>query len=240
MFWRLNLFFKERFESLAFFQKIEVVLIILIVYGGVLYYVDSFYSFDQEKKLKQQTLKNIDITNKIDISTQSEALQYIQDKLIVCNIDNSSIVVQNSQKISLEFISAYKNSFKLLSTIEKYFKILSLSIVPKEQLLEVQLVLDTKYIFDKNMTKHLPNSLEDPFYYKKEKIKEVIVEKKEETFKIPKYQVDGILGDEVLINQQWYLKGDVIENNKVLDIKNNTIFFQNIINKKQFEIKYDN
>lgn len=214
-------------------------MIIIIVYGGVLYYFENFYSFDQEKKIKQQTLKNINIANKIDSSLQSEVLHYIQKKLISLNIDNSSVVVQNSNKISLEFTSGYKNSFELLSMIQKHFKVLFLSVVSKEQLLEVQIVLDTQYIFDKNMTKPLSISLKDPFYYKKEKIKKVIIQQKKEIFTIPKYQVDGILGDEVLINQQWYIKGDMIEDNKIMDIKNNTIFFQNITNKKQFEIKYD-
>lgn len=232
------MFFKEKFESLSFFQKVEIVLIIIISYGGILYYLDNFFYLENKKDKEVQTIQTINISQKIQPIYQDKALKYLQNKLVDLKIENSSLVVQD-QQLALEITTTYKKAFTLLSILENHIQIESFSIVSKKKLLNLQLLLDTKYMFNINETNRYYIKQSNPFYYQKENIEKEDLKLKAK-FQAPTFQINAILGDEVLIDQQWYQLEESIQNNKIIKIEKDRVLFKNSTNQKTFYIKYHN
>jgi hypothetical protein len=230
------LFFKQKFESLSSFQKIEMVLIILIFYGGVLYYVDHFVSFKNKKIIDEiRNTQLLNLTQKIDTIPYNKVLQYVQNRLVILDINNFSLIVQN-QQLSLEFQTEYKKCMEFISILEKHFKIISLSIYPKKSFLKVQMVLDTRNIYNKNDLKRKSIEFFNPFYFQKEIPK--MIEKQEKSFTVPTFQIDGVLADEVLVNQQWYQLGESVQNNQIIKIEQDRVLFKNKMTQKTFYKNY--
>lgn len=210
-------------------------------YGGFLYYVNNFVSVTaDESKVNVKNIQTVDIKQKIEKISQNKAFRYIQDILVKSGIEDSLLAVQN-QRLSLEFEASYDKSFELLYILENHFRIFSFSLSSKNGLLITEILLDTRYLFNANQAVKKDLQRFNPFYDKTIKVTpEVKIEKKEESFQVPAFQIDAILGDEILIDQQWYQAGESIQGNTIIQIQKDRVILKNSTNQKNFYIKYNN
>ena len=117
--------------------------------------------------------------------------------------------------ISLKLIGGFENQIEFLSLVESNFEIKSFDMSYNKNI-ELSLIIGKQYFKDKGDKKSLPPKLSNPFY-----LKHVVV--------IPHdIRVDAIIKDEVLVDNIWYKKNDVIKRYKLLNIFPNYIVLLDI------------
>lgn len=227
------MFFREKYEQLAFFQKLELYLIILIVYFGIYYYFENSMSFDKQMRFDQSSNKLI--SKKIQQISSNKALELVQQKLIESHIQEDSLTIQG-KNLLLEFQSSYNKSFRFLQFLENHFSIEYLNIDAQKSFLKIKVILNIKNIFDIQQSKFINGKLGNPFYFKstrQNKIEKI----KTDNFIVPQIQIDAILDNEILIDGVWYGLNDSIKDNKIIKIEQERVIFKNLLHKKKFIIK---
>lgn len=227
------MFFRQKYEQLALFQKVELFLIILIVYFGIYYYFENYINFDKQMIFDQSSNKII--SKKIQQISSNKVLELVQKKLIELHIQEDALTIQG-KNILLEFRTSYNKSFKLLQFLENHFKVVDLNINAKESFLKIKVIVDIQNTFDIQQTNSINDKLQDPFYYQNIKQKKIETTKTD-NFIIPQIKIDAILGNEVLVSGVWYQLHDSIEENKIIKIEKERVLFKNSPTKKEFTIK---
>jgi len=224
---------EDRYENLKWYQKIELVILFILLYGVILYVLQEY--FNGSSDIKQNTLqKESSIDQKIKYISSIEATKSLNHILTKHNISKSSSSIQKDQ-ISLEFSSKYQDLYSFLNELKLHFYLKSLEIKPiQEDSLKVTITLDIRYFFNR-VEKYnlLKSNYENPFIYNKTKEKNL--QKRLDT-KGQEFKIDGIMDDEVLIEGRWYKKDESFKNNKIISIENSKVYFFNMENKARFHI----
>jgi len=241
--------FKLYFEKLGIVQKIELYLLIIMLYGVVLYFSeDIFSSFktnsNNEKSLEilhyQNNLKSIN--KKISAKNNITIVNIIDKNSIKNKVFIESINVQNS-RIDLKFNGNFIDVINMLKFYEMHFLIKYSKLENLGNKLYCDLKIDTKYFFNEREIQKRIKKLSNPFIAKKKKQKKKkIVQPKKIVPKphVKPIKILAIVSSDILIDDTWYTIGDIVNNNKILKIDINSVEFLDIKKNKKYLLKVDN
>ena len=208
---------ESKFENLELREKIFLYLIVLIVSVLIYIFYDRYlHSFSPSPIENRSPLplsvnsNNIKIVEKSDV----EILEYLNKNTRIKNLTITDINILK-RDISLKLIGGFENQIEFLSLVESNFEIKSFDMSYNKNI-ELSLIIGKQYFKDKGDKKSLPPKLSNPFY-----LKNVVV--------IPHdIRVDAIIKDEVLVDNIWYKKNDIIKRYKLLNIFPNYIVLLDI------------
>jgi len=217
---------KSKFQALKTFQKIEIYIIVLILYSFIVVFSSDIVTF-----IKPHSLSNITHTT---LKTKQYANTYIRmDDISLMNyIDtlsrekNTTILESKILKKSMYVKTEANHSeiMEFLTTIENHFVINNFELIEENEQTILNIMIDTNYFYKSPMTtKRVKNP--NPFFQnkiKKQKVNNVDT----------KLKITAIISNEVLIDAIWYKEGDSVRNFKILLIFKDKVQFKNLITKQ--------
>ena len=208
--------FRNYFYNLSFFQKVELYLIVVLLYGVVWYKKDDIFQpkYTQIKTIHHQYSKpsNIKLVNLVE--------KY--NKQFQVNIYN--ITFRNNQ-LTITFKAKFIDTINLINLYQKYFIIDYLILKSKDNSIETELTIDISQIYNPNQS-YQNISIPNPF------IEYKVRKKKVKHFKPIK--ILAIVDNSILVENRWYKKGDIVYGvYKIINIKLNTVILRNIVTKQQ-------
>jgi len=226
---------KSKFQSLKTFQKIEIYIIVMILYSFIVVFSSDIVTF-----IKPQSLSNITHTT---IKTKQYANTYIRmDDISLMNyIDtlsrekNTTIleskILKKSMYIKIE--ANHSEIMKFLTTIENHFVINSFELIEENEQTILSIMIDTNYFYTSSMIK---KSIKNPNPFLQNKLKK----QKVNTVDI-KLKITAIISNEVLIDGIWYKERDSVGNFTILSILKDKVQFKNLITKQLVteKVSYD-
>jgi len=215
---------KGNFEKLSSRELIQLYLIVVMTYGLIFIFYKELSMLIYPNKVYTPLVINIQKNNQHHIEKLSdlELLTYFNDKARDEKIEIvETNILQNS--IEIKMIGAFKDIMNILNEISNNFKIKQFEIKKVINKIDVSIRLDREmYTIVRNST------------LKKEKIfNPFIIKRAKKKYKASKIIVSAIVNFEILVNNNWYTKGDRIKEYLVLLIKKNEVFFLNTITKKK-------
>lgn len=212
--------FKRCFESLSKIQKIEIYLIVLMVYALIFIFYEALLTGIRtdltHKELIIKTEKSPQVSlNRIN---HIELLKYIgtlNDKFDISLLDTQ--VLKNSIELKLE--GNFDNIITILKEFQNKFKVHKFEIQNDNDVLFVSVILNTQFIFNNQNNKISHHKTHNPF-----------IKKEEKKIKVYKdIKVTAIIGKEVLIQGQWYKKNDTVSIYNIINInKEDIVLFNNV------------
>ncbi len=224
----------ERFEKLATYQKIEVVLLVLFFYGAIVYFYekslqdDTTYSAISSVKNTPQSF-----SNKIKKISNNEAIIFLEKNLANYQLNNSNLK-SHKNSITLEVEGSFEQVINFINTIEKHMDIVSFELQPRQSDIEVKLVVEKTFLYDQFAKTSKLHFETNPFYQKQ---KVVLQTQEQKKFTPPKIIIDAIVADEVIYKDNWYKVGDFIEENRIISIKKDSIVLLNNLFQKEFSVR---
>ena len=198
---------ESKFENLELREKIFLYLIVLIVSVLIYIFYDRYlHSFSPSPIENRSPLplsvnsNNIKIVEKSDV----EILEYLNKNT---RIKNLTIIDINILKrdISLKLIGGFENQIEFLFLVESNFEIKSFDMSYNKNI-ELSLIIGKQYFNNIKDKKSLPYKLSNPF-----NLKNVVL--------VPHdIRVDAIINGEVLVDNIWYQKNDLIKSYRLLTI----------------------
>ncbi len=199
-------FLENKFDSLSFRIKIELIVFPLIICLMLVYLFN--YNFKSKDKLtisKSYKIKHISMNqNLLDIAKDIESFCKahkieLNEISIYKNIINLKVLTSDINKISLlDFIENY-NAFSKIKYLELSLDYLDLEISFSKFYAKNKINIKNKIDFLNNKNAN-------------------------------KLKVNAIVGKRVLFNNEWLNIGDKISKFKILKIENNIVFLENGIN----------
>lgn len=225
--------FKQYFEELKTIQKIEIYLIVLMIYGSSVYFYDDIFSsgsnnFDT-KTLSQYKKKTVQLNSKITQKDDLYILKLIEDKSEELDIFINKLNI-NKNKINIQCEGKFQHIISLLKFIQQHFYILDFVFTKINKTIKIDLNIDIQYLFNPNKIDHKQLTTSNPFDLIKEK---QFVEK----IKYNDIKVLAIVMDEVLIQNKWYKTDAIVCNCKIVAIHSNSITVVNLETKQFNTIK---
>lgn len=237
--------FKLYFQKLAPLQKLELYLLIIMFYGVLLYFSSDIYnSFNKtENNIKSPKIleyqNNLKIINsRITTKSKISIVNIIEKNNLKHNIFIESINIQD-YKVDLKFSGSFIDVINILNFYQTHFLILYYKIDNVSNKIYCNMQLDIKYMFNENKKNNTIKKLSNPFLVKKVvKIKKKIVPKKV-VKKIP-LKISAIISSDVLINNNWYEEGDIVNNNKIIKIGIDSVELLDIEKNRKYKLKVHN
>lgn len=217
-----------------------------MVYGMLLYFSqDIFNNFNKKSSnikspqvLKYQN-KLKTINSKIIIKNKLSTINILEENHRKYKIFTESITIQE-YKINLKLSGNYIDLINLLRFYQVHFSIIYFKLYYVTNKLYAEISINTKYFFNKDNVINNIKSLENPFFLKKIRKQQKQIEIKQKVIKCKILRISAIIKNEVLIDNLWYKRGDIVNNNKILDIKVNNVKFLDIEKNKKYILKICN
>lgn len=215
---------KENFENLTNKDIVLLYLIVIMIYSLIFIYYKDFLKLIYPN-IAQKTVINRDNTNnKIESKRLSdlELVTYINRNTKDFQIFLEEIKIsQNVCDIKLR--GDYLEIINFLLKVSQNLKIIQFDMQKIDNTIVVFLRLGKKKFFSLHQEYSRIEKLGNPFYY--EKMKKVIPP--------PSIKISAIVDFEILVNNKWYVKGDMINQYKVLKIRKNKVDLLNTINNNK-------
>ena len=198
---------ESKFENLKLREKVFLYLIVLIVSVLIYIFYDKYFNVLLPSPLEHKSYtildNNLNSNKKVEKS-DVQILEHLNKNAKVKSLTITDINILK-RDISLKLIGGFENQIEFLSLVESNFEIKSFDMSYNKNI-ELSLIIGKQYFKDKGDKKSLPPKLSNPFY-----LKNVVV--------IPHdIRVDAIIKDEVLVDNIWYKKNDIIKRYKLLNI----------------------
>lgn len=209
---------KNNFENLKFFQKVELYIIVIIFFIIGMFIYDNYI---HEKNMTSKPNNNFS-ENKIKLlkskmikKEKNQIIKELDEIAIKYGIDilNSTY---NRSTIDFVFNAKLKDSINFLGYINIHFELISFDISQKNKIISTRVKLEIKRYFNPNLEYKSFDSIVNPFKYNKAKLKE------------KNLNLNAIIGNNVLINSKIYTLFDIVNNHKIIEIKQNNISIKNI------------
>ena len=201
--------YKYLYESLSLIQKIEIYGIVLFCYIIIaILYQDIYLNKENSIQKNPQIMNNTMVPKRAKHLNMPELISYLENKSIQFDIDILDMKFTKTT-IIFKIVGSFINEIHFLEYIQENFVILKCKIEKIDKELISDIVIDTrKYFEEEEITlSDTPN----PFMARKKK------KKKDTSIKI-----EAIIAGEVLIEGDWYKKGDMVKNyivSKILDFE---------------------
>ncbi len=171
--------------------------------------------------LKQNIIKK-DINSIIKIiETESLKREVI---ITLTNIDKNSI--------EIKFNGKFKNVINLLNYFENHFIINGFTLNKQSSQISSTVTLSTKYMYNPSRKTSDLENLANPFVN--------IIKKTKLLIKSKPLIISAIVNDEVIIQNIWYKRDDIITNQKIIGIDLNQVKFLDLTTKEIYILKVHN
>lgn len=232
--------FKLYFQKLSLLQKIEFYLLIIMFYGILLYFSNDIYnSFNKTKNnIKSPKIlhyqKSLKILNsKITTKNKNVLINIIEKNNSKNNIFTESINIQD-YKVNIKLSGSFINVMNILNFYQTHFLIVYYRLDNVNNKIYCDIKLDIKYIFNENKENETIKILSNPFLVKKvrkiKKVKRIVIQRKP-------LKISAIVSSEVLINNNWYAKNDIIDNRKIIKVGMDSVEILDIEKNKRYTLR---
>lgn len=213
--------FKEYYLNLSVTQKMQLYIIII----GIFYMIDYSLSIVNNQSEKQIIKQEKKVNRNYD---SSDIIKKLEEIATLYNIYINSIVVEK-MTIKLNIKGDFEGLVGFIKKTDDILLIKELSLWQEDKYIlgELNISLE-KYMLNKK--KHLNYVISNPFE-NLEKKKEKIIQKEKV------YKLSAIIGKEVCIDDNWYKKGDILENMKLIDILDEYIILENLDTSNKIKIE---
>ena len=220
--------FKNYFNSISTFQKIE------IYFLSIVFFYFIFYIYSTNLKVANTNIdqdKQIEIYKKA-ISSLKEKYSKKENIYLVKHIESicqdQSVEIENikieKNKIDTTINGKYQSIISFIYKIEKNLSILKLELISEDKIVKAKLSIDTKYFY--NSTDHtiVKTKIANPFIAPSSK--------KDLDNKQKSYKLYATFNQTALINNSWYKKGDMVGDFILEKIEQNSVYLKNIKTKQ--------
>ena len=216
---------KKYFINLPLFQKIEIYLIVVMLYGALYYLMDDNYLFqnNQEelisKNLQDNKHRKI-LKSKIIKKENNFLVKLIEQKSgdFECFIEEIKI---KTNSIDINISGKYISVIEFLNFLQNHFLINSFNINFDKNIFIVVVSLDTKYFYNPNKIYNNIVNIPNPFI----KINKHINKITKKSNPIINIKIDAIVDSNVFIKDNWYKLNDIYNNKKIVSIGLNSVEF---------------
>ena len=220
---------KTKFEKLPYRDKILLYLIVIMVYAFIyIYYVElknlfsapfvqNNYSHVSMKKNheslvnNQRKLSDVELVYYFSKYSQKYKIRLKETKL-------------NRQTINIVIEGTLSNMINFLFVVLHNFKLEQLEINKKTKDISISIIFNTELFYESSIHKHNINLLSNPFQNIKDDT---------ETLSFP-IRVCAIVKDEVLIDDIWLQKNDIIKEYQIIKINKDTVHLKNLKTKQMW------
>jgi len=206
------LLYKKNYDFLSFVQKAELYGIVMLCYIFFAIFYDKFY-FNQENKVEKSTpiISNTVVQKKAKHLSDIELVSYFENRSIQFTLEILDMKF-TKKTIILEVMGSFINVIHFLEHIQENFVISKCEIEKGKKELVLNLIINTQKYFEEEelVFSNIPN----PFLETKKR------KKKDTSIKI-----EAIIAGEVLIEGDWYKKGDHIKGFIVSKISDSEVLF---------------
>lgn len=203
---------REWFENLKFFQQIELGLLIIFFYGSILYW---YQEVPKEQHSFRPKISGVQITHNELVSFVYQALEKYQIETFTLHSKEKGYVI-------LEVQSEYNSNINLVALLQKYLAILFFSIEPYESqtILKLHLKRDGLLMAKPKIENIVQKNFQSPFDTPFKR-----TQQKPLSQSLPPITIDAIIGDEILVQGDWYQKNQMVNGYKVVSIDHNRVTF---------------
>jgi len=215
---------KRNFEKLSSKEIIQLYLIVVMLYGLIfvfykelshlIYPIESYkpsiikIETDSQHHIKK--LSDFDLLTYFNNKSKDQKIEIIETKILESSIE-------------IKMIGAFENIMNILNDTSTNFK------VKKFEIKKVENKIDLLIQLDRQMYTFIQNGK-----LKKEKIfNPFLIERVQNEYIESKIILSAIVNLEILVNNNWYKKGDRIKEYLVLFVKKNEVLFLNTKTKKK-------
>ena len=212
---------KSNFEQLSFRQKVELYFIVPIFFTIIFIFLQKILIIKEPNILqKQQQLSVQSLSDKIVVRNSKEIMDYIETQIAKHDIFIQSTTISN-HTISLSINSSFDSLIEFLYILEQHLIIEEFSLdrlEPNSKMIKSRVVFLSEYFVNPNQKEKIVKNIKNPFFHESK----IIVSTEENTMinksKSTMLQVDAIVTNEVLIQGNWYKKGDIFQKIKIVQI----------------------
>jgi hypothetical protein len=227
---------KSNFEKLPLRQKVELYLIVPIIFIIIFIFLEKLLIIEESNiPQEKQQLSIKSLSNKIVVKNDKDIIDYLETQIAKGNIFVHSITT-SSQTISLTVSSSLEALMQFLHILEQHLVIEEFSLDKVEQnskVIKSKVVILSGYFTNQNQKDTALAIRKNPFFDKEittsQKVKIKTISKVEKQI-----QVDAIVKNEVLIQGNWYKKGDKFQENTIVQIESSVV---KILNNETNKIK---
>jgi len=217
--WRYLLNIKDKFENNTqkdiFFLYLIVLLFCSMVYAFSKNILEIIIPSQYEQPFHLQSIVNPPLN--IKKLTDSESLVYINKNIQKYQIFLREIkITQNTIDIKVD--GSFNNVINFLSNVSQNFTINQFEISKKDDSIHLTLRLSKKFSMSKTEYKEL-EKIANPFVSREVSQASILSNLK----------IDAIIGLEILVNNNWYKKDDMINEFKIIEVRKTTVLLYNTI-----------
>ncbi|MEA3499378.1 MAG: hypothetical protein U9R16_10015 [Campylobacterota bacterium] len=221
-----------RFNKLFLYQKVEIYLLVIMLYGVGLYYISNISitkkSFseipieDLKYKKKIQNLKS-----KIVKKPNSYMVKLLEQKSEKFGCFISSIEI-NKNNFNLSISGKYIDIINFLNYLQNHFIINRFELNIDKKIFILSIDLATNYFYNLNKIYTKLENISNPFInFKKDT-------KKRENRGIKLF---AVISSNVLINNVWYKLNEIVDNKKIISIGLNSVELLDIKSGEKISLK---
>lgn len=237
--------FKNYFQKLSLFQKLELYILVLLFYSVIFYFYDeiAFQMKDQDtqnstildyqKKYNSLHLKMAEIND-------NEILTFIEKEASKNNLLLHSLLI-NSDNIAIKCSGDFTSIVTLLQSCQTHLLIKNFQLSSVKNKIYCDFQVGKNYFYNTNLPLSEIKKPHNPFFQveitKEIKEQNITKEPSQNSIKIIPL---AIVSNEVLLLGKWYKVGEVIGNEKIVAIDTTTIQMKNIKTKHKYTVKVKN
>jgi len=215
---------KRNFEKLSSKERIQLYLIIVMLYGLIFVFYKELSNLIYPMEAYKPSIIKIQMDSQHHIKKLSDfdLLTYFNDKSKDVSVEIiETKILENA--IEIKMIGAFQNIMNILNETSTTFK------VKQFEMKKVDNKIDLSIRLDRQMYTFMQNGK-----LKKEKIfNPFLIERENKEYEASKIILSAIVNLEILVNNNWYKKGDRIKEYLVLFVKKNEVLFLNTKTKKK-------
>lgn len=217
---------KSKFQSLKTFQKIEIYIIVLILYSFIVVFSSDIFTYIKPQSLSTNTHTKIKAKKSVNAYIKIDDISLMNYIDTLSREKNTTILESKILKKSMYVKTEANHSeiMKFLTTIENHFVINSFELIEENEQTILSIMIDTNYFYKSQMIKKSVSN-PNPFFQnklKKQKVNTVDIQ----------LNITAIISNEVLIDGIWYKEEDSVGNFKILSILSDKVQFKNLITKQ--------
>jgi len=210
---------KSNFEQLPFRQKVELYFIIPIFFTIIFIFLQKLLII-KEPNIVEQQLSVKSLSDKIVVKNNKEIMDYIETQIAKHDIFVQAMTTSN-HTISLNINSSFDPLIEFLYILEQHLIIEEFSldrVEPNSKMIKSRVVFLSEYFVNPTQKEKIVKNIKNPFFQETKTIvlkeENTIINKSQSTM----LQVDAIVTNEVLIQGNWYKKGDIFQKIKIVQI----------------------
>jgi len=217
---------KSKFQALKTLQKIEIYIIVMILYSFIVVFSSDIVTFINPQSLSTNTHTKIKVKKHANTYIKMDDISLMNYIDTLSREKNTTIleskILEKSMYIKTE--ANHSEIMKFLTTIENHFVINSFELIEENEQTILSIMIQSSYFYRSALAK---KSIKNPNPFLQNKLKK----QKVNTVDI-KLKITAIISNEVLIDGIWYKERDSVGNFKILSILKDKVELKSLITKQ--------